>query len=278
MIPCTERIYYAGMMPDVKRREGLVSIRKPVIIAHRGASRQAPENTMAAFRKALELGAGGIETDVHLSADGRLVIIHDETVDRTSNGKGLVGEKTFEELRKLDFGSWFSPDFSGEKIPELDELLELVSGWDGLLNIELKNGPVFYPGIEQAVAAAVRKHKLMNRTIISSFNHYSLVEIRKIDPEIKTAPLYMAGLYEPWVYARRIGAAAIHPLFYNIVPEIIKGCKRNNIMVNPFTVDRPEQIKAMAAAGVDGIITNVPDIALKTIKEMEAAQHYETEL
>lgn len=246
----------------------MVSIIKPVIIAHRGASKQAPENTMAAFRKALELGAGGIETDVHLSADGHLVIIHDEKVDRTSNGKGLVGEKTFEELRSLDFGSWFSPDFRGERIPELDELLELVSKWDGLLNIELKNGPVFYPGIEQAVAAAIRKHKLTNRTIISSFNHYSLVEIRKIDPEIKTAPLYMAGLYEPWVYARRIGAAAIHPLFYNIVPEIIKDCKLNNIMVNPFTVDQPEQIKAMAAAGVDGIITNVPDIALKIVKEI----------
>ena len=243
-------------------------IKEPVIIAHRGASKQAPENTMAAFTKALELGAGGIETDVHLSADGHPVIIHDEQVDRTSNGKGLVKSMTLAQLKALDFGSWFSPGFNGERIPELDELLQLLSNWDGLLNIELKNGPVFYPGIEQAVASAIRKYRLTNRTIISSFNHYSLVEIRRIDPEIKTAPLYMAGLYEPWEYARRMGATAIHPLFYNIVPEVMKGCKLNNIAVNPFTVDQPEHIKAMAAAGVDGIITNVPDIALKIVKEM----------
>lgn len=252
-----------------------MDIRKPVIIAHRGASKQAPENTMAAFRKALELGAGGIETDVHFSADGHLVVIHDEQVDRTSNGKGLVKSKTLAELKSLDFGSWFAPEFSGEKIPELDELLQLVADWDGLLNIELKNGPVFYPGIEQAVAEAIRKYKLTNRTIISSFNHYSLVEIRRVCPEIKTAPLYMAGLYEPWEYARRMGATAIHPLFYNIVPEVMKGCKLNNIMVNPFTVDQPEQIRAMAEAGVDGIITNVPDAALEIVKGMGGNDLYE---
>ncbi|NLV35097.1 MAG: glycerophosphodiester phosphodiesterase [Clostridiaceae bacterium] len=248
--------------------EGVTDIKKPVIIAHRGASRQAPENTMAAFRKALELGAGGIETDVHFSADGHLMVTHDEKLDRTSNGKGLIRDKSFDELKALDFGSWFSPEFKDERIPELDELLELISGWDGLLNIEIKNGPVFYPGIEQAVASAIREYRLTNRTIISSFNHYSLVEIRKIDPEIKTAPLYMAGIYEPWKYARSMGAIAIHPLFYNIVPEVLKGCKLNNIMVNPFTVDQPEQIKAMVEAGVDGIITNVPDIAIKIANEM----------
>lgn len=246
----------------------MMDIKAPVIIAHRGASRQAPENTMAAFRRALELGAGGIELDVHLSADGHLVVTHDEQVDRTSNGKGLVRDKTFGELKALDFGSWFSPEFKDEKIPELEEVLRLIANCDGLLNIEIKNGPIFYPGIEKAVADAVVQYKLTQRTIISSFNHYSLVEIRKINPEIKTAPLYMAGLYEPWEYARKIGACAIHPLFYNIVPEVMKGCKLNSIMVNPFTVDQPEHIKAMVAAGVDGIITNVPDIALNIVNKM----------
>jgi len=239
-----------------------------LIIAHRGASKQAPENTMAAFRRALELGADGIELDVHLTSDGYLAVIHDEMLDRTSNGKGLVRDRTLAELKELDFGSWFSKDFSGERIPELNEVLRLLSDWDGLLNIEIKNGPVFYPGIEKAVADAVRKYKRLNRTIISSFNHYSLVDIRKYEPGIKTAPLYMAGIYQPWEYARSIGASAIHPLFYNIVPEVMLGCKQNNIMVNPFTVDQPEHIKAMAAAGVDGIITDVPDIALKIVKEM----------
>ena len=243
-------------------------INTPLIIAHRGASKQAPENTMRAFQRALELGAGGIELDVQLSADGHLVIIHDETLDRTSNGKGMVGDRTLEELKALDFGSWFSHEFKDERIPTLDELLWFISGWDGLLNIEIKNGPVFYTGIEKAVADVVKKYKRTNHTIVSSFNHYSLVEIRKYEPEIKIAPLYMAGLYEPWEYARSIGAIAIHPLFYNIVPEVMKGCKQNNIMVNPFTVDQPEYIKSMAEAGVDSIITNVPDVALNIVREM----------
>jgi glycerophosphoryl diester phosphodiesterase len=241
------------------------SINAPVIIAHRGASRQAPENTMAAFKKALELGAGGIELDVHLSRDGHLVVTHDEQVDRTSDGKGLVRDKTFSELRELDFGSWFSESFKKERIPELSEVLELIRDWNGLLNIEIKNGPIFYPGIEQAVSDEVNRYGAAGRTIVSSFNHYSLVEMKRINPAVKTAPLYMAGLFEPWAYARRIGADAIHPLFYNIVPEVMIGCKKNGIRVNPFTVDQPEYIKAMAMAGVDGIITNVPDIALNII-------------
>ncbi len=225
---------------------------------------------MPAFQRALELGAGGIELDVHLSADGFLVVTHDETLERTSNGKGMVKDKTLDELKALDFGSWFSNEFRNERIPTLEEVLWLISGWDGLLNIEIKNGPVFYPGIEKAVADAVLKYNRTNRTIVSSFNHYSLVDIRKYEPEIKTAPLYMAGLYKPWEYARSMGAAAIHPLFYNIVPELMKGCKENSIMVSPFTVDQPEYIRQIAAAGVDGIITNVPDIALKIVKEMGA--------
>lgn len=243
----------------------------PLIIAHRGASRQAPENTMSAFQRALELGAGGIELDVQMSADGYLVVIHDEAVDRTSNGKGLVKDKTLAELKSLDFGSWFSEEFRDEKIPELDEVLWLLSGWDGLLNIEIKNGPVFYPGIEKAVTDALHKYRRTERTIISSFNHYSLVEIHKYDPDIKTAPLYMAGLYKPWEYALSMGAAAIHPFFYNIVPEVVNGCRQNNIMINPFTVGEPEHIKAVAFAGVDGIITNAPDVALRILKEMEDA-------
>lgn len=240
----------------------------PVIIAHRGASAAAPENTMASFRKALEMGAGGIELDVQLSSDGIPVVIHDERVDRTSNGTGWVKDKTLEELRTLDFGGWSAPEFKGEKIPVLEEVLELLYNRKGLLNIEIKNGPVFYPGIEKRVTKLVRKYEMLDRVIISSFNHYSLVELKKIDPEVKTAPLYMEGLYEPWAYAKKLGASAIHPLFYSIVPEIVNGCKENGIAVNPFTVDQPEHIRKIAATGVDGIITNVPEVALKIIGEM----------
>lgn len=241
---------------------------KPIIIAHRGASAYAPENTIPAFRKAIEMGAGGLELDVHLSSDGFLVVAHDENTDRTSNGKGPIKDKTLAELKSLDFGGWFSKEFEGAQIPLLDEVLELFRDWDGMLNIEIKNGPVFYPGIEKKVADAVRSAGMLERTIVSSFNHYSLVEIRRLEPAVRTAPLYMEGLYEPWEYAKRIGACAIHPLFYNIVPEVMVGCIRNGIAVNPFTIDRPEHIKMAAMARVSGIITNVPDVALSVIREI----------
>jgi glycerophosphoryl diester phosphodiesterase len=240
----------------------------PIVFAHRGASKLAPENTMAAFRKALELGADGIELDVHLSRDGHIVVTHDELVNRTSNGKGFVKDKTLDELKSLDFGSWFSPTFKDERIPELEDILKLTEGWDGILNIELKNGPVLYPGIEQAVLDMLGKYNMIHKTIISSFNHYSLVEMRRLNSDIRIAPLYEAGLFEPWNYAKKIGAYAIHPLFYNIVPQIMEGCRLNGIKVHPYTVDDPEYIRAMVAAGVDGIITNVPDVALKIIGEM----------
>ncbi|HHW48137.1 MAG TPA: glycerophosphodiester phosphodiesterase, partial [Clostridiaceae bacterium] len=164
---------------------------KPVVIAHRGAPKHAPENTIAAFRKALELGAEGIELDVHLSADGHLVVIHDEKVDRTSDGKGLVKEKTLEELKALDFGSWFSKEFKGETIPTLDEVLELLKSWTGIINIEIKGGSVFYPNIEEKVVRKIEKLKIEEKIIISSFNHYSLVEIKKLNPKIKTGILYV---------------------------------------------------------------------------------------
>lgn len=218
-------------------------MKKPVIIAHRGASAKAPENTMPAFRKALELGAGGIELDVQLSRDGRVVVIHDERIDRTSSQKGWVKDLTLEELRVPDFGSWFSPEFRGVTIPTLDEVLELLSQGDTLLNIELKNGPVFYPGIEDAVLALVKKYNMIEKVIISSFNHYSLMEVKKLRPEIRTGLLYMEGLVDPWEYALKLGAYAIHPLFYGIIPEIVKGCRENGVAVNPFTVDQPEIIK-----------------------------------
>lgn len=239
---------------------------KPIVIAHRGASERAPENTLSAFKKALEMGVEGIELDVQLSLDGHIVVIHDEMVDRTSNGKGLVKDKTLEELKSLDFGSWLLNDFKGEKIPTLEEVFEFLGNWKGLINIEIKNGPVFYPGIEEKVNRAIERFNLIDNVIVSSFNHYSLVEIKKLNRRLKTGILYVAGLYEPWEYVKRLGADAIHPLFYSTLPEIVNGSRKNGILVNPWTVDNPRSIKEIAHMGVSGIITNVPDVALEVIK------------
>jgi glycerophosphoryl diester phosphodiesterase len=240
---------------------------RSLVIAHRGASKAAPENTMSAFKKAVRCGAEGIELDVQLTKDGHIVVIHDEKLGRTSNGEGWVKDKTLKELKTLDFGSWFSPEFIDEPIPTLTEVMEFLQNWKGVLNIEIKSGLVIYPDIEEKVIQEINKFPNKDRIIISSFNHYSLVKIKKLDADIKTGILYSAGLFEPWVYAKRIGAYAIHPLFFNMVPEVVDGCLKNGVAINTYTVDDPNIIQRISSMGVTGIITNVPDIALKTLNE-----------
>jgi len=243
-------------------------MRKPVIYAHRGASAYAPENTGAAFRKAMEMKAGGIELDVHLSKDGYLAVCHDERVDRTSNGTGWIKDMTIDQLKELDFGSWFSAEYKGEQILTLEEVLELIKDWNGILNIELKSGIVLYEGLEHKVVDALRRFDRIENTIISSFNHYSLLTIKKLEPGLKIGLLYSAGLVEPWEYARRIGAEAVHPLYFSMLPPIVDGCRENGIITNTWTVDNPEHIRNLALTGVDGIITNVPDIAKEIIDNL----------
>lgn len=232
------------------------------IIAHRGASGYAPENTMPAFEMALDMNAEGIELDVHTTKDGEVVVIHDHTIDRTSDGEGLVGGFTLDELRKFDYGSWYGDEFKGVTIPTLREVLELLRDWNGLLNIEIKSGPIIYEGIEQKVIDLIEEYEMADRIIISSFNHYSLRDIKKIDPSIKIGLLYGAGLVEPWIYAKRLNAEALHPSYHNIIPELVEGCHENGIQLNPYTIDREQDIERMINAGVDGIITNYPDRAL----------------
>jgi glycerophosphoryl diester phosphodiesterase len=231
------------------------------IIAHRGASAYAPENTMAAFRKALDMGADGIELDVHLTKDNHIVVIHDWKVDRTSNGSGAIASMALGELKQLDFGSWFSEEFTGETIPTMEEVLDLLRGWNGLLNVEIKIMPGLYEGLEKKLLGMLKSWNMLDKTIISSFNHYSLATIKRLESNIKIGLLYSAGLYEPWNYAATLNADAIHPYYHAIVPEIVEGCHSHGVQVNPYTVDNPEHILFMLKAGVDGIITNVPDVA-----------------
>ncbi|NJJ39903.1 glycerophosphodiester phosphodiesterase [Paenibacillus apii] len=229
--------------------------------AHRGASAVCPENTMAAFRRSLELGATGIETDVQMTRDGQLVLIHDESLDRTTSGSGYVKDKTLEELRSLDAGAWFgNGSFAGEKIPRLEELLELLHDRDTVLNIELKNGIFPYPGMEEKVIAAVRAYGMSSRVVISSFNHYSLAYFKTLAPEIKTGILYMEGLYRPWDYAATVGAEALHAHYLAVLPEFVRDAKRNGVVYHPFTVNDPKRMEFLIDAGVAGIITDVPDV------------------
>ncbi|ANS73797.1 hypothetical protein AWM70_03760 [Paenibacillus yonginensis] len=228
-------------------------------IAHRGASGYCPENTMAAFKRAIELGANGIETDVQMTADGHLVLIHDEGLQRTAGSPKRVKDVTLEELRTLDAGSWYDPSFAGERVPTLRELLELVLPTSVQVNIELKNGIVQYPGLEEAVIQEVRELGLSDRIIISSFNHYSLVKCKQLAPEIRTGVLYMEGLYEPWKYAAGLGADALHPHYFAVLPEWVAASAEQNIAYHPFTVNKEEDMKRLLEAGVAAIITDYPD-------------------
>lgn len=227
------------------------------VIAHRGASGDAPENTMRAFEQAVLLGADGIELDVQLTRDGELVVIHDETLDRVTTGTGRVYSHTFAELRTLDAGSWFSSCSKPERIPHLQEVFDLLAGRDMLLNVELKNDVVPYEGIEAKVCALLAEYP-DQRVLVSSFNHYSLRRIKHISPATNIALLYADGLVEPWLYAQRQKASALNPYYPNIVPELVAGCRDAGIALYAWTVNREEDMKKMLTAGIDGIMTDYP--------------------
>ncbi|MHB1393722.1 MAG: glycerophosphodiester phosphodiesterase [Clostridia bacterium] len=238
-----------------------------VVYAHRGASGYAPENTMAAFSMAVELASSGIECDVHMTKDGRLVICHDETLDRTTKVKGYIKNLNYDEIRELDAGSWFDSKFRNERVPQLSELLQLVSDTGLLLNIELKSGIVQYPGIEEKVIAEVAAFGLQAKVIISSFNHYSIKECKEINPSVKTGALYMEGLYEPWNYMKSLGCECAHPFYMALAPAVSKELKARGHIINVFTVDDPKISSELVEMGVDGIITNYPDRILKALKK-----------
>lgn len=237
-----------------------VQMSQLINFAHRGSSAICPENTMAAFAKGLEQGATGIETDVQMTKDGRLVLIHDESVARTTGAEGLVKDYTYDELAKLDAGSWFGADFRGERIPLLEELLELTKNRGTIVNIELKNGSIQYPELEKRVIETVRHYNMSEQIVISSFNHYSLVECKHIDPDIRTGLLYGEGLYKPWEYAKLAKADALHAYHRAVLPEWVEEAKQHGVVYHPWTVNDKEQMKSLIDAGVAGIITDYPDV------------------
>ena len=236
---------------------------KTMIWAHRGASAYAPENTMEAFILAHQMGADGIELDIHLTLDGQIVVAHDETVDRCSYGSGRIIDKSLSDLLLLDFSNGFD-NYSNIKIPTLEEVLNFVSKTDMTVNIEIKSGIVIYEGIEEKVLNLVKKMELENRVIYSSFNHYSLIVLRKLNPEAKIGLLYSEAMVDPYIYAKHLKADAIHPYYPTLmVPGTVSGCRENDIKVHPWTVNQTEHMAWMFNEQVDAIITNHPNIAIK---------------
>lgn len=242
---------------------------KTLIWAHRGASGYAPENTMEAFKLANQQGADGIELDIHLTKDGHLVVAHDETIDRCSNGTGRIIDKTLEELLTYDFSN-NNPKYKNLKIPTLKDVLCYVRDTRMTVNIEIKSGIVIYEGIEEKATALVARLGMKNRVMYSSFNHLSLMQVKKIDPKIPIGLLYTEAMVDPYIYALHLKADAVHPFYPTLmVPGTVEGCKKHGIKINPWTVNDPEHMGWMYKEGVDAIITNYPDVALK-VREQAA--------
>lgn len=237
-----------------------------LIFAHRGSAGTHPENTMESFIAAEKSGADGIELDVHLSKDGEIVVIHDETVDRTTNGKGFVNQLLLKELKELNASykfNTFQSFIKVPRIPTLKEIFEWMRGNNLQCNIELKNGKIIYPLLEEKVIQLIRDYQYEKRIIISSFNHYSLIHCYRLDPEIETAPLYSDGLYMPWVYTRAINAKGMHPNIKVTPDMIIKGAMDEGIAVRPYTINKDKEIERLISIQCSAIITDYPEKALK---------------
>ncbi|MDF9841460.1 MULTISPECIES: glycerophosphodiester phosphodiesterase [unclassified Paenibacillus] len=235
------------------------------VLAHRGASAYAPENTMEAFRLAVEQGADGFEIDINLSKDGEIVVIHDDSIDRTSDGQGDITSYTLEELKAFNFNKGFAEQYTTARIPTLREVLGLVKEHGLYLNIEVKDilsKMELYAGLPGAAAELVREYGLTDQVIFSSFNHYSMVKLKNEYPEMKTGLLYIAGLYQGAEYARLTRADALHPVFFGVNREAVDEARAAGVQVNAWTVNEPEHIGWMLAAGVDAIITDRPDVCI----------------
>ena len=231
-------------------------------LAHRGASHDAPPNTLAAFRLANEYGADGYELDVHLSRDGIPVVIHDFSVDATTNGSGRVADLTLEELKRLDAGAKFGPEFSGERIPTLEEVFG-VMGSAMIVDVELKTVRVADNGLEKAVTRLIRECGLEDRVILSSFNPFSLIRVRRYAPKLRLGLLYAPDLP---VFLRKAWARvlvrpdALHPHYGIVDAKYMRWTRARGYDVNVWTVDDPQDMRRLTALGVGAIITNRPDV------------------
>ena len=226
------------------------------IWAHAGAAAVFPPNTMAAYRRAVDDGADGIELDVHLSRDGRLVCHHDPSVPVPGGTSVLIRDTPYADLQALG-------DDEDARIPVLEEVLDLLRPTALALNVEVKNGPVVYPGIEEALVRFHRASGMGERIVYSSFNHFTLLELGRLIPDAPIAPLYSEGLVDPWVYLRHLGVTAVHPMYLNLhAPGILAGLAAAGIAVRAWTVNEPTEWRWLFDHEVDAVITDDPAGAL----------------
>lgn len=232
------------------------------VIAHRGSKGTHPENTLAAFKEAIRVKSDGIELDVHFTKDRELVVIHDETLDRTTNGTGNVGEQTLEEIKQYDAGSWFSPTYQSERIPTLAEVLSLLTGYEGLLNIEIKTDKIAYEGIEQALVSLVQQMQPTCNIVYSSFNFKSLKKIKSLNPTAEIACLFKMNNKQVKLFSRTAQVSFWHPSIQWLKTKkwFFMFPKRGHLRV--WTVNKEKDMLFCYKKKIAAIITDYPEQAL----------------
>ena len=216
-------------------------------ISHRGASAYEPENTMRAIKQALGYAVDMVEIDVRETKDEQIVVIHDETLERTTNGRGYVHQMTYSELSKLDAGK-------GERIPTLQEVIDLVKGRVGLI-VELKD-----PGTTDKVAEILSKNNFVDQTLVTSFIHSAVKTIKELNPQLKTGVIFRSAPVKPSQLALDANANALFPYYKDVTVRMIDDAHSNHLTVNIWTVDTREEIEHYVRMGVDGVVTNNPDL------------------
>jgi glycerophosphoryl diester phosphodiesterase len=229
-----------------------------------------PENTMASFERALELGADWIELDVHLSRDAALIVIHDETLDRTTNGHGLVREHTLAQLRTLDAGG-------GQTIPTLDEVLVWARERGAIVDIEIKNAPIYYEGIEQRVVSTLDRLAMTEQVIVISFDHAAVKHVKDLDARITTGVLYACRPTDAGLgLARAADADAVLPHWAYVTRLDVETAHEAGLSVAPWATSDPGIMRELVAAGVDAIGTNHPDVLRDVLASANPARNVVT--
>jgi glycerophosphoryl diester phosphodiesterase len=224
------------------------------IVAHRGVPHLAPENTLASFAKAVELGATAIELDVHLTSDGRLAVLHDETVDRTTNGAGRVADITLEDIQRLKITG-------GLRIPSLDEVLDWALPNNLFIHVEVKASLALKAAVDLLV-----KKKFVGRARISSFWHRAVQQVKSLCKELETGVLYSAAPVQNTQLAIDAGADALHPHHTYVTSDLVTEARARGLKVCAWTVDGASDLERLAALGIEEVVTNVPDTALKVLE------------
>ena len=240
------------------------------VIAHRGFCGEYPENTMLSFKKAVEDGCDELELDVQLTKDNVLVIIHDETIDRVTDGTGNVRDYTFEEIRKFNVKATFGDKYGFNPIPSFEEYVSWVKDQNVTTNIEFKTGKYYYEELEEQVIGMIKAYGLENKVMFSSFNHLSLIRCKELVPNIECGVLVLkSGIGNPGYYVSKYNFECYHPDINGLNDEIVENCKAHGVKLNVWTVNDEEGLKKLYDWGCHGIITNYPGFCKAWLKSQE---------